>query len=33
MEFLDEMEMTGATGAKGETGAPENVGDNGPSGS
>ena len=33
MEFPDEMKMRGATGAKEETGAPGNVGDNGPSGS
>ena len=33
MEFPDEIDMTGATGAKEETGAPGNVGDNGPSGS
>ena len=33
MEFPDEMKMTGATGAKEETGAPGNVGDNEPSGS
>ena len=33
MEFPDEMEVTSATGAKGETGAPENFGDNRASGS